>query len=681
MLLVIHFLYPEFLYGLFALSIPIILHFFSFKKYKKIYFSNFNFLASLQQQKKNSSRLKNLLLLLLRLTVLAAIVIAFANPYFVPRTVSAGNSGEKPQVVIYLDNSFSMSNTGSKGTLLEEAKKQIFDILNTYPDGISFTLLTNDPLQSVNKTKEEIQSVTGIVKTTSRNKKLSDLFKEAGEIGAGKRTTFFLLSDFQTRNCDFQSISSDSLIEPIFLLLEPENRNNLYIKEVSFDPAFHKKNQNDKISIHLVNSSPKDFNNVPVSLTVNDKKKSISKVNLPAGSEQSVEISYLNTENGFYKGWVEITDFPLIFDNTFYFSYKIDDKINILCIEQDKHCPYFGKLFSDTSSYSITYVNINQTANTDFQKYNLIILDRISNTWTGLESALENYVIEGGNLLLLPGTEISANILNQFLQKVHAPQFGKADSNTVIAHLESEAFLFKDAFEKQDKNTAFPSVNLFYPLQITANSEKLLTDKKGNTLFSAHTYGSGNIYTSAFSFEPENSDLVFHPLFVPLLVNMAYNVNSNLKNSWTIHSNERIVINGKYMPDNTPLKITGQDSQLEFIPEIRKDISGNLILQNTENLGNAGLYEVIAGNRIIDVLACNYDRAESQLQFCNLQELQKQFPKARVENIKTTQFDRNSEIVKEIVSEDNNKYLARWFLLLAVFALLAEQWVWRRKLQ
>lgn len=82
-----------------------------------------------------------------------------------------------------------------------------------------------------------------------------------------------------------------------------------------------------------------------------------------------------------------------------------------------------------------------------------------------------------------------------------------------------------------------------------------------------------------------------------------------------------------------------------------------------------------------DVLACNFNRTESQLHFCNLQELQKQFPKARVENIKTTQFDRNSEIVKEIVSEDNNKYLTRWFLLLAVIALLAEQWVWRRKLQ
>lgn len=96
--------------------------------------------------------------------------------------------------------------------------------------------------------------------------------------------------------------------------------------------------------------------------------------------------------------------------------------------------------------------------------------------------------------------------MNQLLQKIHARNSAKADSNTVITHLESEAFLFKDAFEKQDKNTTLPSVNLFYPLQITANSEKYLTDKKGNTLFSAYTYGSGNNIYFSFFLEPENSD-------------------------------------------------------------------------------------------------------------------------------------------------------------------------------
>lgn len=32
---IIHFLHPEFLYGLTVLILPVILHFFSFKKYKK----------------------------------------------------------------------------------------------------------------------------------------------------------------------------------------------------------------------------------------------------------------------------------------------------------------------------------------------------------------------------------------------------------------------------------------------------------------------------------------------------------------------------------------------------------------------------------------------------------------------------------------------------------------------
>ena len=56
MLSVIQFLHPVFLYGLLLLAIPVLLHLFSLKRYKKVYFSNFNFLEALQKQKKNSSR-------------------------------------------------------------------------------------------------------------------------------------------------------------------------------------------------------------------------------------------------------------------------------------------------------------------------------------------------------------------------------------------------------------------------------------------------------------------------------------------------------------------------------------------------------------------------------------------------------------------------------------------------
>ena len=43
-------------------------------------------------------------------------------------------------------------------------------------------------------------------------------------------------------------------------------------------------------------------------------------------------------------------------------------------------------------------------------------------------------------------------------------------------------------------------------------------------------------------------------------------------------------------------------------------------------------------------------------------------------------MDQNSNLVKEIVLQDNNKYLTFWFILLAVAFLLAEQIVWKRKL-
>lgn len=680
MLATIHFLHPEFLYGLFILCIPIILHFFSFKKYKKVYFSNFTFLQALQQQRKNSSKLKNFLLLALRLLALASIVIAFAYPYFTPR-LSETAPKEKPQIIIYIDNSFSMSNMGAHGSLLEEAKKHLFDILNTYPLGTRFMLLTNDHNSVPALNRDEIINQMAALKTTSSIKKLSEIFKECREISGENPATLFLLSDFQQINCDFQQIKPDTLTHPVFLMLQPENTNNLYIQDVTFGQLFHQKNRNDQIHITLVNTADKEYTNVPVNLTINGKKKSVSKANLSPQSTYNLQLNYLNNENGFYKGLIEITDFPVLFDNKFYFSYKVDNQIPVLCIEQDRHLPFFGKLFADSTTFNLEYKKIQQTANLNFKTYKLIILDRISTSSSGLESALENYLKEGGNLLILPGPQSSVNQLNHFLKKLQAPVYSQADSNLIISDIEKQSSLFKDVFEKQEANSILPRASVFYQIATTPKTEKLLNDNRNNTALAAQQIGQGNLYLSAFDFDPSNSDLVYHPLFVPMMVNMAYNFNKNINNSWFLHSDQPLHINSKETNEGDRLIVRKDDQSIEFIPEIRKDFSGNQVLVNTQNLEEAGLYEVLKNEKVIDVFACNYDRNESRMQFCKASELQKYFPEAKVENLRTTQFDRNSELIKEIVLQDNNKYLSRWFILLAIAALLLEQLVWKKKLQ
>src|SRR6187551_2665809 len=110
-----------FLFALLALAIPIIVHLFNFRKFKRVYFTNVRFLKEVKQDTKARNKIKNLLILCCRLFAVLFLVLAFAQPY-IPRENGAIRTGDKV-LSVYIDNSFSMDAVGKNGTLLDEAKK------------------------------------------------------------------------------------------------------------------------------------------------------------------------------------------------------------------------------------------------------------------------------------------------------------------------------------------------------------------------------------------------------------------------------------------------------------------------------------------------------------------------------------------------------------------------------
>src|SRR5438477_8036061 len=114
------FVYPSFLFALSAVAIPIIIHLFNFRKYKKIFFTNVRFLQEIKQDTKSRSQLKHLLILLARLLAVIFLVLAFAQPYL-PLAKTAAIRGLR-DVSIYIDNSFSMEAVGKSGSLIEVAR-------------------------------------------------------------------------------------------------------------------------------------------------------------------------------------------------------------------------------------------------------------------------------------------------------------------------------------------------------------------------------------------------------------------------------------------------------------------------------------------------------------------------------------------------------------------------------
>ena len=86
---------PQLLYALFAIAIPILIHFLNLRKHKKIYFSSVRFLKEIKENKNKRSKLKNLLLLLSRVLAITFLVLAFAKPYIPVNEYNQSNNKQQ----------------------------------------------------------------------------------------------------------------------------------------------------------------------------------------------------------------------------------------------------------------------------------------------------------------------------------------------------------------------------------------------------------------------------------------------------------------------------------------------------------------------------------------------------------------------------------------------------------
>lgn len=170
-----NFLYPGFLFALFAVAIPIIIHLFNFRKFKKVYFSNVAFLKEIKEQNSSREKLKNLLILCCRILAIVFLVFAFARPFLPSASKIDQNKGNS--VSIYIDNSYSMDAVNKEGSLLDEAKRKAKEVIKAFQINDRFQVLTNDfegKHQRLVNADEALQAIDEI-KISSASRKLQQV--------------------------------------------------------------------------------------------------------------------------------------------------------------------------------------------------------------------------------------------------------------------------------------------------------------------------------------------------------------------------------------------------------------------------------------------------------------------------------------------------------------------------
>jgi hypothetical protein len=136
------FLFPSFLWGLLAISVPIAIHIFNFRRTKKVYFTNVAFLKAVETKTRSIRQIKHWLILAARILAIACLALAFAQP-FLP-TENRLSVNQRGITSLYLDNSLSMESELNNKRYLDIATSKLSDLLGIFKNATSLQLVTND---------------------------------------------------------------------------------------------------------------------------------------------------------------------------------------------------------------------------------------------------------------------------------------------------------------------------------------------------------------------------------------------------------------------------------------------------------------------------------------------------------------------------------------------------------
>ncbi|MCF8423817.1 MAG: BatA and WFA domain-containing protein [Bacteroidia bacterium] len=672
-----NFLFPTFLIGLAAIAIPIIIHLFNFRKYKKVYFTNVQFLKELQQESYSKSKLKEWLILAMRILAIACLVFAFAQP-FIPGKVKT-SQGEKA-ISIYIDNSFSMESTNKKGTLLENAKQYATEIANTFNASDKFQLLTNDFEGKHQRliSKEEFIEQLNEVKISSATKSINDVIKRQQDFlqnSSSKNKRIFLLSDFQKNTSLISKSDIDTSTTISFIPISSSEVNNVYIDSVWFETPVQQFETQQIIHATIINKSNKDIENGSLKLYINDTQVSLASFDVTAGNKKDVSISFTVKIKGINKGVLKIEDYPITYDDNFYFSFNAEATIKALVIngKDTKTAGNFRSLMQDDSLFIYKENNESSIDYSLFTNTNIIVLNELSSLTSGLTSELQKFVSKGGSVVIFPNKKADLESYNGSFKNIQLPQLVKLDTtNTKTQSINFEQGLYEGVFDKIDQRMDLPKVNEHFEFAKTTNStsQNLVLLQNGQFLVSLNPLGSGKIYLFSIPSDETSSNLLKHALFVPTMIKMSI---LSLKPSPTYYktaTNEAISLNNTSNFSDKPFHIIKDDKILDVIPEHRL-LNNATILFTQNQITEAGQYAVIEDTSIIKDLAFNYDRKESDMKFMSEEELQKQIDDSGLKNMSILMPD--EKILTSALQETNDgKKLWKLFLILAMVFLAAE---------
>jgi hypothetical protein len=633
-----HFKQPEILYFLFLLIVPILVHLFQLRRFKKEYFTNVRFLKALSIQTRKSSNIKKWLLLACRMLLLTCIILAFAQPFF----ESKDSKNASNEMYIILDNSFSMQAKGKKGELL---KRAIQELLEETPENTNFSLLTN----TNNYWNTDIKTIRNELQNLKYSAIPFQLDNIIAKVKAHKspfKKDIIIITDaVGLSQNQLKNIGNDNI--PYFIIPKAEQKNN-----VAIDSVFIRQTLDDFYELGIIATNySSDSKSVPMALY--NQNKLIAKTIIDFKNKKET-INFTIPKQAFH-GYVSIEDNDLTYDNKLFFSISKIKKTNIISIGAPEKNNFLGRIYTnDEFNYSPSTLSTLDYNSID--KQDAIVLNELDEIPQSLQTTLKSFVSKGGNLIVIPSETASISNLNSLLNQFGSTQFKSLESNEkLITKINFNHPLFAGVFENKTNNFQYPKTKKDFTISTTSSA--VLNFEDQSPFLIALRNAVSSVYVFSAPLNITNSNFQQSPLIVPVFYKMALSKQNNGINANTIGNNNSYLVPVLLSKDEI---LSIKNSEEQFIP-VQQPLNNKVQLFFNDYPEKAGNFTIYDSKTPIENISFNYARTESNLD---------QIDESLLSNYKTS--DSITTIFDTLQTSRSDNQIWKWFIIFALLFLALE---------
>ena len=655
------FLYSSFLWALAALSIPVLIHLFNFRRTTRVYFSNIRFLTLVKEVTTAKRRLKHYLILLSRLLFLLFLILAFAQPV-IPAREQLDSSRS---IVLYIDNSQSMSaQLGDRTRGLDAALSFGQNIVGLFPPDTRYRILTNDfaPFSNSFKTKSEALDILAQIRISGVSRSMREI-KERLEQDVTRSREFFWISDFQKSTLGVIPSQWDSAARWHLVPITFAPLSNVFLDSAFLENPFSAGGEKNILTIRVRNEGQREVDQLNVKLTINNIQAGTATIAIPQEGISETNFDLTSGLTGMNRAIISFNDFPVSFDNEFFLALNLTSKVNVIEIKPTTEATPVERVFGNRQvftfrSFSVTNFNYSLLSETD-----LVVVNGLDRLDPSLSLSLRTYLQDGGTLLLIPGTKPDAASYQQFTGNSMLKVRADGMAPETLDRPDFNNPFFENVFEERSPSIAMPSGSRV--LDWGTDRSAILRFKTDHPFLSRFEQ-DGILYLLSSPLKSGFTDFHNHALFVPVMYRIAASSRRNGNRLYHTLNEDFIMLRLDSLPPDESLRLLGEQ---EVVPSQRR-VGDQVFLEIPKFSMSQGFYNVVADEDTVSLIAFNLDKRESLLDQFSGADVREQMGNA--ENIGIFEAESKEAFSNEIKARYLGQPLWKYAVMVALLFLLAE---------